>query len=566
MHEPKNYIAEYIHEIESRRIRVSKKVKKVYLEWFKPIINDENPKYYFNPVPGSKYIEFAETFCKQSKGEWTGEPLEFMLFQKAKWQAIFGILHRETNKRRFKEVFTVEGRKNGKTTEHAPLVLWATLIEKGAEVYAAATVTSQAMRVIQEAISMIEQDNDLAGIFNYRLSPPLTIKLKRSASYARALSSNVKTFDGLNVSTAIIDEVHELPRSIYDILKQATSVREETLISMITTAGFVRGGLYDDIYDHAINVLEGISPDDTFLPLIYELDSESEISDPKCWPKANPSLGVIKKWEYLTEQVQRMQSDRNVSNTVKAKDFNLRGVENKAWLSYDDIHVVDQDGKAIVYTEEQLKKFDNTWVLGGFDLSRTGDMTAFNTLLFDKEKRRPIAITMYWITAKFYNERIADKKNKIPWQSWVERGLVRISGTELINYHDVANYVTDNFKDRGWMYQFINYDSYSANYLIEEFVQRGYQRDTCLIATQQGYKTLSVPMQLLSAHLIENILCYQNNPVTKWCFTNIELETDRNGNWMPKKLNDQRERKIDGAATILNCYVALSKNVDNYLE
>ena len=560
MRELKNFIAEYIHEIESGKIIVSKKVRKVYIEWFKPIINDEDPKYFFNPVPGLKYIEFAETFCKQSKGEWAGEPLELMLFQKAKWQAVLGILHRETNKRRFKEVFTVEGRKNGKTTEHAPFILWATLIEQGAEVYAAATVTSQASRIIEEAISMIDQDDDLSGIFNYRLSPPLTIKVKRSASYARALSSNVKTFDGLNVSTAIIDEVHELPRPIYDILKQATSVRDQSLISMITTAGFVRGGLFDDIYDHAVNVLEGISPDETFLPLIYELDNETEITNPKFWPKANPSLGVIKKWEYLTEQVQRMQSDRNVANTVKSKEFNIRGVENRAWLSFDDINVPN------FYTDEQLEQFRDSWVIGGFDLSRTGDMTSFTTLLPDKIKKKFVAITMYWITAKFYNERIADKKNKIPWQAWVGRGLVRISGTELINYHDIANYVNDNFRDNGWMYQFIHYDSYSAGYLIEEFVQMGYQRETCLISTPQGFKTLSVPMQLLAAHLKEKTLIYQNNPVTKWCFTNIELETDRNGNWMPKKLNDQRERKIDGAATILNCYVALSKNVDNYLE
>jgi phage terminase large subunit-like protein len=72
-------------------------------------------------------------------------------------------------------------------------------------------------------------------------------------------------------------------------------------------------------------------------------------------------------------------------------------------------------------------------------------------------------------------------------------------------------------------------------------------------------------MQLMESHLKENILCYQNNPVTKWMFSNVELIQDRNGNFMPKKSEDKEMRKIDGPATILNCYVSLSKDLDTYM-
>lgn len=566
--EPRNYVREYIEAIKSGEIVVCKKIKKVYLGWMEPIINDDHEKYYFNPNPGLKFIHFSERFCKQSKGEWSGKKLKLMLWQKAWAQTLFGTIVRGTNQRRFKESFLVVARKNGKTTMNAPLLMFSTLNEKGAEVYAAATVTSQAQRIVEEAINMINMSRELTEVFSYKKSPPKTINVKTSTSYARALSSNVQTFDGLNVSAAVIDEVHELKRLIYDILKQATSTRLEALISMITTAGFVRGGLFDDTYDHAVNVLEGISPDDTILPLIYEMDSKDEIKNEEMWIKANPSLGVIKKVEYLRDQVIKMETDKSYANTVYTKDFNIRGVENKAWLSFEDIDVTEEingESLPIIYSEEELKKYDNTFVIGGFDLSRTGDLTAFTSLLFDKVKHRTIAITMYWITAKFYNNQLANKNNKIPWAAWVERGLVRISGTDLIDYHDIVQYVSNNFHDHGWMYQYIHYDSYSAQYLISEFESMGYQKDTCLIATHQGYKTLSVPMQLLEAHLKGNQVCYQNNPITKWCFTNIQLEQDRNGNYMPKKINDQRDRKIDGAATILNCYVGLSKNVDYYI-
>lgn len=557
-----NYVKEYIDKIKSGEIIVSKKVRKLYLNIIEPIINDTHPVYKFNEELGEIFIDFAETLCKQSKGEWAGKPIKLMLFQKAKYQAIFGIVERETGKRRFKQIFDVRGRKNGKSTENSVLGLYLTLIEPGAEVYAAATTSYQARRVWEESQSMLQQSKSLTKHLGFKVFPTPTIYTKKGKSYYKVLSKNVSSFDGLNVSAAIIDEVHELPRSIYDILIQATSARDEWLISMITTAGFVRKALFDDMYDYAEKVLDGIIDAPGFFPLIYELDHVDEMFDENMWVKANPGLGVIKKVESLRENVEQMKADMNFANSVKTKDFNIRGVENRAWLSFDDINNEE------VYTEEELMRLTkNSIVLGSFDLSRTTDMTAVNTLVFDREKKRPIAITMYWVTQKFLDaQRRPDQMgNYVPWDQWIERGLVRVSGTNAIDYHDIANYFVSNHKKYGWIYQYINYDSWSATYLIEELASLGFSKDTCLIPTQQGYKTLSVPMQTLETDLKEKILCYQNNDVTKWCFTNVETVQDRNGNIMPKKVNDQRHRKIDGMVAILNTYVSFCANRDYYL-
>lgn len=556
-----NYVKEYIEALESGTIVASKKVKKWYIKHIKPIINDENTKYYFNEKRGERFIRFAETFCKQSKDKWAGKPLALCLFQKAKWQCIFGILDRTTHTRRFREIFDVRGRKNGKSTEHAAVALYLTIMDKGGELYSAATVAEQARRIWEESQSMIDQSKDLQGILGYKVFPRPTIYRKSTAykSVYKVLSKNVRTFDGLNASAAIIDEIHELPRAIYDILKQSMSARSEPLLSMITTAGFVRAGLFDDEYEYAAKVIDGIIEDDSLFPLIYELDDPHEIDDESCWIKANPAIDIIKNRDELRRNVVRMKGDPNFANTVKTKDFNMIGIQGKTWLSFEDLNVTD------CYSAEELEKFRNVIVLGGFDLSRTNDLTAFTTLLFDKEKHRPIAITQYWITSKFLAMQI-EQNSRVPWQQWVDRGLIRISGDELIDYHDIANYVAANFQQYGWMYQYINYDSYSAGYLIRELVQMGYADGYCLKSTPQGAKTLSVPMQTLEAHLKSKKICYQNNPVTKWMLSNVELEMDRNGNYMPKKAGDKRERKIDGVATILNCYVSLCESMDYYLN
>lgn len=555
-----NYVQEYIDKIESGEILVCDKVRKLYLKIIKPIINDEHPKYYFNEKRGERFIKFAEGYCKQWKAPWAGKLLKLVLFQKAKWQCIFGILHREKNTRRFTEIFDVRARKNGKSTEHAGLGLYLDLEEPGAEIYVAATVASQARRVWEESQSMINQSNELQKVLGYKVFPSPIIyskKLKTQSTY-KVLSKNVKTFDGLNASAAIIDEVHELARAIYDILKQSTSAREQPLISMITTAGFVREGLFDDTYRYCSMILDGLVQDDTVFPLIYELDSEDEIEDENCWIKANPAIDIIKSREQLRSNVLRMKSDPNFANTVKVKDFNIIGVENKAWLPYEVFNNEE------VYTPEQLEKLNDSYVLGGFDLSKIGDITAFTTLLFDKEKGKIIAETMYWVAARFLEEQ--SKTSRVPWNAWVDRGLIRISGRDQIDYHDIANYVAANFKMKNWTYLRINYDSWSANYLVNELESLGYAKDYCLKATQQGFKTLNIPMQTLESHLRQKILVYQNNPVTKWMFSNVELVTDRNGNYMPKKADDKRGRKIDGVATILNCYVSLCENIDYYTK
>lgn len=553
-----NYVEEYINKIKSGKIKASKKIKQFYINIIEPILKDENDRYYFDEEPGLFFIEFIEKFCKQSKGKWNNKKINLLLFQKAKYQTLLGVKHRETDKRRFTEIFDIRGRKNGKSEENSIFALFMLLSSNGAEIYVSATNFAQASRIWEETRSIIEKSAVLKKRFSSKVFPQKTISNKKNDSSFKVLSKNTDSQDGLNVKVAIIDEVHQLNREVYDLLKQGTSAQEQPILSMITTAGFVREGLFDDMYSYSKKVLDGVIEDDTLMALIYEQDDAKEIYDSTQWEKSNPAINSIKDIEFLKQAVQRMSEDPNFANSVKVKDFNIIGVENSAWLPYE---VFNNEEK---YGEEEMKQFNNTAVIGGFDLSRNGDITAFTTLLFDNEKHKIIAETMYWITSDFLKQQ-KDNRTKVPWDAWIDRGLVRISGDKLIDYHDIANYVSNNFQKRGLMYQKIMYDAYSASYLIEELASMGYSKNYCLQPARQGFKTLSIPLQTLTAHLKEKKIIYQNNPVTKWCLSNCELEMDRNGNEMLKKGITKQYRKIDGVATILNCYVALCENIASYL-
>ena len=81
----------------------------------------------------------------------------------------------------------------------------------------------------------------------------------------------------------------------------------------------------------------------------------------------------------------------------------------------------------------------------------------------------------------------------------------------------------------------------------------------------QGKKTLSGPMKSLGADLEKKRISYNKNPILKWCLANTSVDVDKNDNIQPAKGN-QGTRRIDGAASLLDAYVTLEKNMEEYVS
>lgn len=569
-----DYVTEYYNKMKSGEIIVSSWILKFYENHLMPIVRGESEKYCFNKMKGYMFIEFVETFCVQSKDKWAGKPLKLLLFQKAKWQAVFGILWRKTKRRRFQEIFDTRGRKNGKTVENAALGIFMTILEPGAETYAVATTASQARITWEASVEMIQKSSYLSEAFKWKVFPKPeidTTSKKRAKGSYYAMPNKAENLDGLNVSCTLIDEVHALKREIYDIFKQGTSARTQPLMSIIGSNGFVRGGLYDDEIEYSKKVIDGLVEDDTLFPLLYIQDDLKEIEDETKWVKSNPAIDVIKDRQKLRGFVERMKSDVNFRNTVLTKDFNYTGVSNKSWYSGDMI-MKGRFGKysefevGLANSEVQkkfLKRFDGQIVVGGFDLSKTRDMTAFTTLLFDNGTI--IAKTMYFVPQSFF-ELDYVKASKINYKAWVDRGLIRISGETQISYSDIADYVMEEINEHGYIYQFIGYDSWSASYLVEDFQSRGFAKGYCLKPVRQGAQTLNLPISEVDALIEAKRFCFLNNPVTQWCFSNVEMRIDeKNKTKQPIKSGEKEANKIDGYMTILDAIAVYFENQQNLI-
>lgn len=543
-----NWIRAYLDEIEAGNITVSKRVRKIYQRL---AYDMDNPgKYRFDEAKANRPIEFIERFCKHSKGEWAGQPVRLELFQKAFISALFGFVDSETGLRKYREAFFEVARKNGKSTMLSGIALYMLLAdgEAGAEIYSVATKKDQAKIIFDEVCHMVSQSPYLRKHIRKRKSD---LYFPAAMSKIQALGKNSDTLDGLNSSCVIIDELHGIKdRNLYEVMKQSQSARRQPLLVMITTAGTVRECIFDDTYEYACKVVDGVINDPTFLPIIYELDNRNEWTDPAAWFKANPGLGRIKKLEDLVAKVERAKQSPKDLSGILCKDFNVRETRYNAWLDFDSIN-----------NEEtfSLEDFRGAYAIGGADLSLTTDLTCATVLMMHPETHKRFVYQMYWLPEDNFTQRV--EQEKIPYDKWLEAGLVRLCKGNTINYSDVTAWFLEIVKEHGITPLWVYYDSWSARYWVEEMEGYGFPMVRCI----QGAKTLSLPMQNLGADLQAKKVVYNNNPILKWCLTNTGIQEDRNGNIVPVK-NSSAKRRIDGTASLLDAYVGLYEHYNEFVN
>ena len=164
---------------------------------------------------------------------------------------------------------------------------------------------------------------------------------------------------------------------------------------------------------------------------------------------------------------------------------------------------------------------------------------------------------MYWIPADRLTERV--QQDKIPYDKWYERGLIRICTGNATNYSDVTAWFCEVVQKYELFPAWVYYDSYSPRYFVEEMQMLGFNMVCC----KQVTKTLSLPMQMLGADLQAHKVIYVNNSVLKWHLTNTGVQTDHNGNIAPIK-NQSPKQRIYGTAALLDCYVGLYEHYNEY--
>lgn len=550
-----NPILEYWEEIEKGNINVGDKIRRTYKKVVKDI---KYPgEYFYSPKRGNHILEFAENFCRHSKGKCGGKRVKLELWEKAHLATVFGFIDIEGN-RKYRESILIVGKKNGKSLLASIVGLYMLTAdgEMGPEVYAVATKKDQSKIIWLESKRMV------------RKSPALSKRVRSLVAELdtdfndgvfKPLASDSDTLDGLNIHCVLMDEIHQWKqgKALYDIMADGVSAREQPLVYITSTAGTIREDIYDQKHDEAEMVINGYDDpegykDEHLIAFIYEIDNRKEWTDESCWEKANPGLGTIKNKQTLKDKVEKAKKNTLLVKNLLCKEFNIRETSSEAWLTFE------QANNTETFSIEDLKP---RYGVGGVDLSSTTDLTAAKVLFKIPESEKIYTLSMYWIPEDLVEKRITE--DKIPYDIWIEKGYVRTCKGNKISYKDVKAWFVEIQEKYDIYINMIGYDSWSAAYFVEDMQE--YFGKAAMIPIIQGKKTLSQPMKNLGADLENNLIVYNNNPVDKWCLCNTAVDIDRNDNIQPIKTSKPR-RRIDGTAALLDAYVVLQNNYNEYMS
>ena len=475
-------------------------------------------------------IEFIETFCRLSKAPNAGKLMK-RAFQKAFVSAAFGFVDKDL-RRRFIRVILLIGRKNGKSTLSAAILLYLLVAdnEQGAEIYTVATKRDQAKIIFNEAVKMVRQSPELSSLIRKRKTD---IEFTKTMSTFAPLASDTNSLDGLNSHAVGIDELHAIrDRELYDLMIQSMSARVQPMLLITTTAGTIRENIYDEIYDEVVKIVDGVPgfEDDRTLAVLYELDDRSEWTDPKMWVKANPGLGTIKDLEQLQMMVTAAQRDPKKLPSLLAKQFNIRSTVSGSWLTFQVIE------NRKTYDIEDLR---GCYAIGGADLSSTTDLTCATLLIMKPDDPVKYVIQMYWIPEEQVEKKV--NEDKVPYDIWIKKGYVRTSEGNQVDYADVTAWYVEMLEKYDIRPLWIYYDRALAGYWVQDMESNGFDMVKCA----QGALTFSAPMKAMEADLKSKLINYNANPVLMWNLSNTTIKTDDNENIRPIKGKNRKLRMTE---------------------
>lgn len=549
-----NPILEYWEKIQSGEEAVCDKIRRTY----KKIVYDiENPsEYFYSNKRANHIIEFFENYCKQSKGKYGGQNVRLELWEKAMLATVFGFID-INGLRKYREAILIVGKKNGKSLLASGIGNYMLVAdgENGPEVYAVATKKDQAKIIWTEAKKMV------------RKSPVLSRRIKTLVAEMsseefndgtfKPLASDSDTLDGLNIHCGLMDEIHQWKngKKLYDIIADGVTAREQPLILITSTAGTVREDIYDQKYDEAERIINGYFDengyhDEQTIAFIYELDNRKEWTEEACWKKANPGLGTIKNYDALKRKVEKAKKNPAMVKNLVCKEFNIRETSSEAWMTFVQI---DNREKF------DLKELRPRYGIGGVDLSSTTDLTNATVIFMVPDNVNIYVLQMYWLPEDLLEQRV--REDKIRYDIWHEQGLLRLCPGNKIHYKYVTEWFQEVQNDLDIYLFKCGYDSWSANYFVEEMTN--IFGKTVMEPIPQTKKELSSPMKSLGADLSKKLVIYNNNPILKWCLTNTSVEVDKNDNIQPCK-GKLGTRRIDGMAGLLDAYVCLENNLEEY--
>ena len=466
--------------------------------------NDPNFPYRFDKEKAEDIIELANKLTI-AEGE-GNEQFTCAGFQEFILGSLFGWVHKETGKRRFTDSYVQVARQQGKSVLNAILGIKCCNFDNYnyGQIYCTATKADQARIVLKEIIKFINADNDLKELFDIKdYKSEITGKI--TSTVIRALGRDTHTIDGFRPYLGIVDEYHaHKDNQMYKLLKGGTRKLKQSLISVITTAGFNLNAPCYDLYKYCRRVLRGIDVNERQFIYIAQMDEKDDIWDPKNWIKCCPLTGKD------PELVAAMQEDARKAQSMGGAE--LRDFLTKAlniWVTNAETAFLDLAEWEKCGSERDLSDFAGKQVIVGFDLSSGGDLTSY-CLEFPYEDEetgdRKYFLHSHSFMPSHRLQEHMDLEDNAPYVIWQRQGLLTVTtaaGGIKTDYKTILSSLHDIVDKYQLDVMAIGYDPHNASAFLLDLEDFGCD----LIEIKQSARSLNdatIDFQLeVKAHNME---------------------------------------------------------------
>lgn len=541
-------LMQYVYDISDGNILACKKHQwacERFLRDLERTQEDECP-FYFDIEQLYDFYEWCKQF-KHFKGVLAGQYIELTDFQLFVAANIFCFLIKATNNRRFLRVFIELARKNAKSQFLALIASYITFLsDQQEECYIAGWDRQQSSLVYNDILKQLGACDMLSK--KYKDSYGKITHIKSDSTITPLSKEAKKTGDGTNPSLGIVDEYHAHDTSeIYDVIDSGMGARENTLMFIITTAGFnINGPCYKE-YKYCSRILDpndlGVENDEYFV-VICELDKGDDIKDETNWIKANPIVATYEAG------MKKLRSDLKVAldNPEKMRSFLTKRMN--IWVSRKENGYMDMsrwnkcDG---VIELSELKGMECTV---GADLSAKIDLTSVD-FEFIKDDNY-IVISHSFIPEDTLDEKM--KTDKVPYDIWAQQGWITVTPGSVVDYNFVKEYIKTMESDNDFKIKEICADPWNATQFMQDMEAEGY----VVVEIRQGMATLSGPTKDFREQVYQKKIIHNNNPVLNWAIGNAVTKQDANENIMLDK--SKATERIDPIAAVINSHVRCMLN------
>ena len=550
-----SFLLEYHGRIEAGEIIVGRELW-LELERLKDdILSDA---YIYDTGDALLRMNCMENCVRLTKSPYYNKPMILMLWQKAFIEATYSFKMSDTTLRRFKKVLLLIARKNTKSETCSALGLSEFFLgNEGADIACSSNDDNQAS-IIYDAIDVMRLLIDPDELDTHRNQRFLLNKNTNSKIFK--ISDRTRNKEGRNIDVAFLDESHEMKDNVIaKSIEQSQSLKDEPLFINLTTEGFVTDGYLDNELKKARAIIngedDGIMAERT-LPWLYTQDSEAEIwQNPKSWVKSNPSLGIVKKWEYLEEQIDLAKNSKSDRIFVLSKDFNIKQNSAVSWLNLEEY-----DYKAVY----NLEDFKGCICLGAVDLSETTDLTSAKILMMRPGDRTKYIYSMYFIPESKLDDS-DDRQAGAKYKEWAAEGYITITEGNDIDLAVVADWFYSLYKDYNIKLWKCGYDQRFAKDWINRMELYGWSKASDdLVMILQNAQTLSNAIKLLEADFNHQLVNYNDNPVDKWNLGNASIKVNDLGQCLLVK--SEPSKRIDGAVCKAILYEMYRQNRTEFRE